>query len=302
MTDQERESSYLLAVAAALGAVIIWGGSFAATKYSLAEVHPSLLLMLRLAFAVPALAIGAYLTGTLRLPTRGEFVLLALISFQGIFFHQGIQAFAMKTAGAGNSNWMMVASPALVAVLGRLFLGEKMSLSGVGGLLLSAAGVLLVLAFGTVKATAEVGSIGTVGDYVMLLSVLNWAVFLVISRRFLRADMPAAFAIFWELVFAFIYSVIWCLLAGSDWSELAGVTGSTWISIVYLGALSSGLAYLLWYQALAEMPVAKLIVFQVLQPVAGMVISYFLIGERYTIWIGLGAAMIMSGIWLVNRR
>ena len=81
-----------------------------------------------------------------------------------------------------------------------------------------------------------------------------------------------------------------------------GVTGSTWISIVYLGALSSGLAYLLWYQALAEMPVAKLIVFQFLQPVAGMVISYFLIGERYTIWIGLGAAMIMSGIWLVNRR
>ena len=33
-----------------------------------------------------------------------------------------------------------------------------------------------------------------------------------------------------------------------------------------------------------------------------MVISYFLIGERYTLWLAFGAAMIMSGIWLVNKR
>ena len=39
-----------------------------------------------------------------------------------------------------------------------------------------------------------------------------------------------------------------------------------------------------------------------LQPVAGMVISYLLIGERYTIWLALGAAMITAGIWRVNKR
>ena len=33
-----------------------------------------------------------------------------------------------------------------------------------------------------------------------------------------------------------------------------------------------------------------------------MVISYLLLGERYTIWLVLGAAMITAGIWRVNKR
>ncbi|MEA5033777.1 DMT family transporter [Cloacibacillus evryensis] len=285
-----------------LTTVIIWGGSFASTKYALAQAEPSLILLLRFLFGIPVLAAGCLFEKSLRLPTKEEAVILLLIGFQGIFFHQGIQAVAMKTAGAGNANWMMVASPAIVAVLGRIFLGEKISRAGVFGLILSAVGVTMVLAWGTVKETAETGSFGTVGDYIILLSVLNWAVFLIASRKFLKTKMSPAFSIFWEMIFAFFYALVTSFAVGTDFSQMAAFTTQTWLSILFLGALSSAFAYLLWYQALAVMPVAKLIVFQFLQPVAGMVISYFLIGERYTLWLAFGAAMIMSGIWLVNKR
>lgn len=288
--------------AAILCAVIIWGGSFAATKYALAELSPSAVLLLRFAFAVPMLAVGCAASGDMRLPTAKEAAVLFLIAFQGIFFHQGIQAFGMKTAGAGNSNWMMMAAPALVALLGRIFLGEKLTRSSAAGIFLASVGVMTVLAFGTVKETAEAGSFGTVGDYVMLFSVLNWAVFLILSRRFLRAEMTPAFAIFWELVFAFVMAALWAAAVGVDISPVRNISWQIWASLFFLGALSSGLAYLLWYRALAVMPVAKLIVFQFLQPVAGMVISYLLIGERYTVWLGLGAVLIMGGIWLVNKK
>ena len=93
-----------------LCAVTIWGGSFAATKYALAQAEPSLILCLRLAMTLPVLAAGCALGRELRLPTAHEAFVLALLGFQGICFHQGIQAVAMKTAGAGNANWMMVAS------------------------------------------------------------------------------------------------------------------------------------------------------------------------------------------------
>ena len=282
--------------------VIIWGGSFASTKYALAQAEPSLILLLRFLFGIPVLAVGCLFEKSLRLPTKEEAVILLLIGFQGIYFHQGIQAVAMKTAGAGNANWMMVASPAIVALLGRVFLGEKISPAGILGLILSAAGVTLVLAWGTVKETAETGSFGTVGDYIILLSVLNWAVFLVASRKFLKTKMSPAFSIFWEMIFAALYALATTFAVGTDFSQMPSFTAQTWAAIIFLGALSSAFAYLLWYKALAVMPVAKLIVFQFLQPVAGMVISYFLIGERYTLWLALGAVMIMSGIWLVNRR
>lgn len=285
-----------------LCAVTIWGGSFAATKYALAQAEPSLILCLRLAMTLPVLAVGCAFGRELRLPTAREALTLALLGFQGIFFHQGIQAVAMRTAGAGNANWMMVASPAVVAVLGWLFLKEKMSLRAAAGLLTAAAGVVLVLAAGTVKETAEAASFGSWGDWLILASVLNWGIYLIISRKLLKSEMTPAFCIFWELVFASLFAFLATLAFGTDYSVVPGFTAGTWLSIIFLGALSSGLAYLFWYKALAAIPVAKLTVFQFLQPVAGMVISYLLLGERYTLWLALGAVMIMAGIWLVNRR
>ena len=282
--------------------VTIWGGSFAATKYALAQAEPSLILCLRLAMTLPVLAAGCALGRELRLPTARETFVLALLGFQGIFFHQGIQAVAMKTAGAGNANWMMVASPAVVALLGWIFLKEKISRGAAAGLVLASAGVALVLAAGTVKETAESASFGSWGDFLMLASVLNWGVFLIISRKLLRFNMTPAFSIFWELVFATIFAFAATFAVGTDYSAIPRFTAGTWAAIIFLGALSSGLAYLFWYKALAAIPVAKLTVFQFLQPVAGMAISYLLIGERYTIWLLIGAAMITAGIWRVNRR
>ena len=293
-----RLSDYIIVLAT----VTIWGASFASTKYALAQAEPSLILLMRFFFAVPVLAVGCRFEGTLRLPAREELPSLLFMGFQGIFFHQGIQAVAMKTAGAGNSNWMMVASPALVAVLGWIFLKEKITRTGAAGLLLAAAGVALVLARGTVNGTAESSSFGSVGDYIMLFSVLNWAVFLIISRKYLRASLPPAFSIFWELVFAFFYALAASFAVGTHFSLIAAFSLQTWLSIIFLGALSSGLAYLFWYKALSVFPVAKLVIFQFLQPIAGMVISYLLIGERYTLWLAAGAVMIIWGICLVNKR
>lgn len=287
--------------AMALCAVTIWGGSFAAVKYALAQAEPSLILFIRLAMTLPVLALGCAASRELQLPSAREAALLAFLGFQGIFFHQGIQAIAMKTAGAGNANWMMVASPAAVAALGWIFLKEKLSRGAAAGLALASAGVALVLAAGTVKETAE-ASFGSWGDWLMLASVLNWGVFLVVSRRFLKHDMPPSFSIFWELVFAALFAFAATLAVGTDYSVVPSFTAGTWTALVFLGALSSGLAYLFWYRALSAIPVARLTVFQFLQPLAGMVISYLLIGERYTIWLALGALMITAGIWRVNKR
>ena len=214
-----------------LCAVTIWGGSFAATKYALAQAEPSLILCLRLAMTLPVLAAGCALGRELRLPTAHEAFVLALLGFQGICFHQGIQAVAMKTAGAGNANWMMVASPAVVTVLGWLFLKAIISRGAVAGLALASAGVALVLAAGTVKETAESVSFGSWGDFLMLASVLNWGVFLVISRKLLKSTMTPAFSIFWELVFAAFFAFLATLIFGTDYSVIPGFTAGTWLSI-----------------------------------------------------------------------
>jgi len=289
------------AYAMILATVTIWGGSFASTKYALAQAEPMVILWLRLAIAMPVLFAGILWERSIRLPSIKEAVALFLMGFQGIFFHQAIQSYAMKTAGAANANWMMIATPALVAILGRIFLKEKISGRGICGMILAAAGVALVIGRGTV-ATANSGGFGSIGDLIILLSVLNWAVFLIVSRRVLTKDLSPAFVIFWEMLFALIAATPFAIITGSDFSVIPSFTTGTWAALIFLGAFSSALAYIFWFKALSIFTVAKVAVFQFLQPIAGVVISYFLVGERFTPWLFIGGTMILCGVWLVNKR
>ncbi len=284
-----------------LTAVTIWGGSFAATKYALGQADPMLVIWLRLIIGMPVLLAGVMFEKSLRLPTKEEFLPLFLMGFQGIFFHQAIQSYAMRTAGAGNANWIMMAAPAFVAIFGRIFLNERMSRRGICGLILSAIGVSFVIAFGTIKESAS-GGFGSIGDLIIFLSVINWAVFLILSRRVLKSDLPSCFAIFWEMLFSLIVCTPFTYAIGCDFSVIPNFTWQTWASVIFLGAFSSALAYIFWFRALSVLPVAKVVVFQFIQPLAGAVIAYFLIGERFTVWLFVGGAMILAGVKLVNKR
>ncbi len=285
-----------------LVAVTIWGGSFASTKYALGQAEPMLIMWLRLLTGMPVLLAGVMFDKSLRLPTKEEFWPLLLMGFQGILFHQGIQSYAMQTAGAANANWMMVASPALVALFGWIFLKERISVIGISGLVFSIAGVLLVISLGTIRETAQSSGFGNSGDMIMLLSVLNWAVFLIISRKMLKTNLSSNFVIFWEMFFALILCTPFVLAIGCDFSVIPSFTWQTWGAILFLGLFSSALAYLFWFHALSVFPVARVAIFQFIQPISGAVVAHYLVGECFTIWLFIGGAMIISGVWLVNKK
>lgn len=297
IVSEPRLSDYLCVIFAAS----CWGASFAATKIALAQTGPMTIIWLRFLIAIPALMCGAYLQKCLRLPAKREFFPLALMGFQGIFFHQGIQAYAMKTAGAANANWVIVATPAVVAILGSVFLKEKISRCGIAGLLLSATGIILVLAFGTVSNDAFAG-FGSVGDLILLCSVLNWAAFSVVSRKFLMSDVPSSFAIMWEMIFSFFYATAFLILTGADFSKLAEFNMTTWKAVFFLGVFSSAVSYMFWFRGLSKLPAARVVIFQFIQPVIGIIISYFLVGERFTAWLFIGGSLIALGVYLVNRK
>ncbi|HPX03874.1 MAG TPA: DMT family transporter [Synergistaceae bacterium] len=285
-----------------LAAIAIWSASFAGMKVAVEQAHPLVVLWLRLGISIPFLFAGSYLQRSFRLPTRQELLPLLIMSFQGIFLVLGLQNFAMKTASAATANWIIICSPAFVALLGRLFLKEKMSLTSLAGLILSAIGVMVVLRLGTVSGPNETGSFGTVGDLLILFSSLNWSIFLVFSRKVLREDLRYSFVLFWEMFFSFIYATLSLPLIGSDISVICSFTHRTWTAVAFLGAGASAAAYFCWFHGLSVLPVSRIVAFQFLQPFAGAMIAFLLLGERFTLWLFAGGITIIYGVYLVNKK
>lgn len=279
--------------------VFFWGASFASMRIAVHEVSPLLAVWFRVALGLPVLTLAAGWRGELRWPRRGEIQVLLFLGFMGVFFHQNIQFWGMRTAGVANANWLIAGTPSVVALLGWLFLGEKLTCGAVAGLIVSGLGVLLVVGLGTKG--LGLFRMGVLGDFLIAVSALNWAVFQILSRRMISGSRPT-FTAFWINVFALVIQTLLLAVFPPDLGRVADISPAGWVALFFLGVVCSGLCYVFWYDGLSVMPAARVTAFQFLQPLFGALAAYFLTGERFTPFIFIGGSLIMLGVWMVNRR
>jgi len=62
------------------------------------------------------------------------------------------------------------------------------------------------------------------------------------------------------------------------------------------------LAYLAWYDALKALTTAQTGVFLYIEPLVAVVVAFFVLGEAITPASLIGGAVILFGVWLVNRN
>jgi drug/metabolite transporter (DMT)-like permease len=283
----------------ALFAVIVWGASFIATKVALRDVSPITVVWLRFAMGVAILGMAVALRRQFALPARNEWPYFALLGFLGITFHQWLQSTALTTSRASTTAWIVATTPVFMALLGLLLLKEKLTWLQVAGILLAAAGVILVVSDGDL-ASLELGRFGEPGDILVLVSAFNWAVFSALSRRGLQSH-PAARMMFYVMTIGWLFTSI-LFLSGPNLAEIPQLTFDGWLGVGFLGVFCSGLAYIAWYDSLQVLPAAQLGAFLYLEPGVAVVVSALVLAEAIT-WAALaGGGIILLGVWLVNRN
>ncbi|MEW5938430.1 MAG: DMT family transporter [Chloroflexota bacterium] len=288
-----------LAVIEALFAVIVWGGTFIATKIALTEVSPATIVWIRFGIGVIILGATVLARKQFALPSWSDLAYLALLGFLGVTFHQWLQATGLQTAQATTTAWIVASTPVFIAILGWLVLKEKMGWTRVGGIALAAFGVLLIVSKGDFAALFT-GREGTVGDFLIFVSAVNWAVFSILSRRELPRH-PAARMMFYVMLTGWLFTCVWILGFGPGLSELPHLTGRGWGAILMLGIFGSGLAYIAWYDALQALPASQLGAFLNIEPLVTTLLAALMINEPITPVALIGGAIIIFGVWLVNR-
>lgn len=279
--------------------VVMWGASFVATKIALRYTNPDVVVWLRFAMGVVILGIAVLVGRKFSLPDKQDWLYIALLGFLGITFHQWLQSTGLVTAQATTTGWIVATIPVFMALLGWLALKENMRLLQWAGILISAFGVLLVVAHGNLSILAS-GKFGTVGDFLVLISAPNWAIFSVLSRRGLN-KYPAVLLMFYVMLFGWIFSSV-LFFAQGGMSQIGRIPWDGWAGIAFLGIFCSGLAYIFWYDALQALTVAQTGVFLYLEPVVTVIVAALILGEQLYIATMVGGGLILTGVWLVNRK
>ncbi len=235
----------------------------------------------------------------LHFPKGNEWLYFALLGFLGISFHQWLQSNGLQTAQATTTAWIISTSPAFIAVLGWLVLKEKLTLHQSLGIGLAMCGVLAVVSKGDLEALA-VGKFGTTGDFLILISSMNWAVFSILSRRGLKTH-PSTRMTFWVMTLGWLFTSA-AFVASKNYVEIPQLDFRGWMAMIYLGIFTTGLAYIAWFSALSQLPAAQTGAFLFIEPLTSMVVAANILDEKITLVSVLGGVVILFGIWLVNKQ
>lgn len=278
-------SPRVLAVLALIGANIIWGASPAASKGAMAGLGPMSVGAGRAGLAVLVFALllsvrhEQFATG--RVPAvLGLFDIALFAAFQnvGLLF-----ADATATALIGG------AKPVLIAGLAVPLLGERLQPRQVGGLLLSMAGVAVIVLVGSGR-TPE----AALGNLLPLASAVSFSLYAVLSRR--AFDGSGSLAI---IAGATRYGFLFLLPAACLELAVTGaptVTAGDAMLMLYLGAGCSALAFVLCGYGYAHLSAAQAAPFSNLKLLAGVGLAVALLGESLTTGRIMGGLLVLLGV------
>ena len=279
----------LIGLLCGLGAASIWGGMYVVSKVVLDVIPPFTLLTIRLVLGALVLGAVILLSGKKQL-TREQLRSSFLVGFVGYGISLGFQFVGTKLSTASNGALVTSATPAFVLLFAPFLLNEKPTLRRIVALAASMLGVLAVID----PRTADFSSSLFLGNLSLLGAALTWALYSVLVRKVsTTVDLLSSSAVMLTagVPSSFLFSIF--ELRTQPVGEITlGIIGG----ILFLGIISTALAMYLWNYAFAVLPAASASLTFFAQPVVGILLGWFFLGERITPLFLLGGVMIGIGI------
>jgi drug/metabolite transporter (DMT)-like permease len=280
-----------------IAVALIWGTGSVAIKIAVEGFPPMTAAGLRLALASAVYAPLLWLNRRdARPPGRADLPMLAWLALTGYVIFNVLYFLALERTTATHATLVWGAQPIITAVLAALILRERVGRRAIVGVLISTAGVGLIVASSLSRSTAH--GADTLGDLMVVGLMVSWVLYTVASRSAMRRLSPlAATGYSCLLGFALLLPIA---LPGFRVSQLADAPLRSWLAVLFSGGASVVLAYILWNRALLRLGPTRTAAFVNLQPVWGLFMSWLLEDETLT-WIhAAGAVLIVGGVLAAN--
>ncbi|MBQ0001128.1 MAG: DMT family transporter [Clostridiales bacterium] len=277
----------------------IFGFSFLFSKLALNVAEPFVLLAARFSVAFLLMTV-LMVTGLVKCDLKGKDIkpLIILGLWQPVVYFI-CESYGIKFTSSSFSGTIIALVPIMGILLGVFILREKPTLVQILFSILSVAGVIVM------TVTDDMGSGFQWKGFVLLLgAVLAAAMFSIQSRSI--ADQFTSFERTYVMfgLGTVVFVVMALLRTGLNMGLWMGplTNGGFWISIVYLSCVSSVGAFLLLNKALDVLPVARSLVFANVTTVISVLAGVFILHEHFTPVQIVGIAMVLIGIYGVNRE
>jgi drug/metabolite transporter (DMT)-like permease len=275
--------------------VVIWAVNFSVAKLGLNALSPLAFNALRFPLAALVVLTALRIRGPLPLPLPRHRLRLVLLGLLGNVLYQQFFIFGLDRTRAGTASLLLAGTPMLTALLSAAVGHERVGWRSWVGAAATIAGMTLIV--GSVAGAGD-STIG--GDLLMILASVAWAVYTVGSRPLVE-HYGAIPVTAWTLCIG-ATGVVLVGLPDVARTDLAALPVGAWLSVVYAGAMSIGVAYLIWYHGVQQIGNTRTAVYSNLVPVVALAVAWAWLGETPSLRQVIGALVIIGGVTLAQAR
>ncbi len=277
---------------------IIWGSNFIFMKWAVEYITAQQIVLFRVFFGFLPILAFAVLTRSMTFPDprhAGHFLVMALLAAVVYYlgFALGTERLPSGIAGAVSGAIPLFSMIAAVALLA----DEKLTRDRVIGAVIGLTGVILLAR----PFMSGEGSPSLTGVAFMVAGSLSLGLSFVYARRFIVPLGLSAMALTtYQLGIASLL-----LLIATPFDGAAAILDdhvATLGLVAGLGLMGTGIAYLLYYLLIARLGAVKASTVTYLPPVVALLIGVVFAGERIELRDYIAAALVLGGVFLLNRN
>jgi O-acetylserine/cysteine efflux transporter len=275
--------------------VLFWGSAFAVVKVGLGYSPPLLFAGLRSLTGGLAMVLAAVIWGGSPKLRRDWPVFLLLTLFNVALFI-GLQTYAIVYLPSGSAAVLVYLQPILVGLLAWPILGESLTAAKVVGLLLGFSGIVAVSAG---SFSGSVDALSPLGVTLGAISALCWALGTVFFKRY-----EARVSTLWAVALPFVAGGVMLTAVGlfvEDWGSITW-NGTFVSSMLYSGVIGISLAWVIWFALVRAGEASRVASYIFFVPLTAVLIGVIFLDEPLSYTLLVGAAFVVSGIYLVNRQ
>jgi len=278
---------------------LFWGGTFVAGRLVAQNVGPFSIAFLRFAVASILLLLLTWrLEGRLPGVNKHQIILVIVLGMTGIFTYNVLFFKGLKLIEAGRAALIIATCPVFITLCSAFFLKEKINLIKGLGILISVCGAIVVVSRGNVK-DIFAGSLG-MGELYIFCCVLCWVAYSLTGVAAMKSLSPLVCVSYSSAIGTVALSIP-AVFEGLI-QNIGRQSVENWLCILYLGIFGTVIGFVWYYQGVERLGPTKAGLFINFVPVFGVLSAFLILGESITLSLATGAALVISGVYLTNRK
>lgn len=279
-------------------AMLLWAISPIATKYALSSLYPLTLVTIRFLLAVAIMFFIGLLSHSLQTIDKKHIPVFLLGGFVQPFLYYIFESYGLRLSASPTvSEVLLSTSPVLAPLFAYILLKERVTWNNILGILLSTAGVLLMLTAGN-----SVFSIGSLWGVMLLMLAVVAAVLYTIVLRKIPARYNSLTIVFYVQLSSLIFFIpMWAIL-DMPYLHQMQFTWQPLCAVLYLAVFASVTAFIMFCYTVRCIGVTRANAFNNIRPVFTALIMLCFFSEQLPTGKWLAMALVIVGLFICQYQ